>query len=102
VIALVQATFPDHETALAIGRALVEERLAACVNVLGVSQSVYRWVGAVEEAVEVVVQFKTAPVRVGRLVARLTELHPYDLPVVEHWLADADAPAKRWVEQETG
>ncbi|MDB6164587.1 MAG: divalent-cation tolerance protein CutA [Xanthomonadaceae bacterium] len=73
-------TCPDEATAQAIARALVAERLAACVNVLPGVQSVYRWHGEVTRADEVVLLIKTVRDRLQALTARLEALHPYELP----------------------
>jgi periplasmic divalent cation tolerance protein len=73
---------PDAETARRIGRALVEERLAACVNVVPGVSSIYRWRGAVEEAAEVLLVVKTRAARADALAARVQALHPYELPEV--------------------
>jgi periplasmic divalent cation tolerance protein len=70
---------PDAER---IARALVEERLAACVNVVPGVVSVYRWKGAVEREGELLLVIKTMADRVEALKARLLELHPYELPEV--------------------
>ena len=65
-----------------IARALVEERLAACVNVVPGVMSVYRWQGAVEQQTELLLVIKTTSERVDALKARILELHPYELPEV--------------------
>jgi periplasmic divalent cation tolerance protein len=65
-----------------IARALVEERLAACVNVVPGVVSVYRWKGAVEQEGELILIIKTMAQQVDTLKARLLELHPYELPEV--------------------
>ena len=65
-----------------IARALVEERLAACVNVVPGVVSVYRWKGVVEEEDELLLVIKTIGERVEQLKARLLQLHPYELPEV--------------------
>ena len=66
--------------AAALARTLVDERLAACVNVLPAMLSVYRWKGAVESDREQQLVIKTAASRVAALEARVRELHPYELP----------------------
>ena len=68
--------------ALKIARALVEERLAACVNVVPGITSIYRWKGVVEQEPELLLVIKTLAERVDALKARLLELHPYELPEV--------------------
>jgi periplasmic divalent cation tolerance protein len=77
---IVLTTIPADADAPAFGRALVEERLAACVNLLPPMTSIYRWKGAVEEDRERLLVFKTTPDRVDALRARLHELHPYEVP----------------------
>lgn len=79
---LVLTTVPDGAVAERVARALVEERLAACVNVLPPMASVYRWKGQIESATEQLLLIKT---RVGDYAAverRIRELHPYELPEV--------------------
>ena len=73
-------TVPENFDAGALARTLVEERLAACVNILPAMTSVYRWEGQVEEGTERQLLIKTAPDRVGALRTRLLQLHPYDVP----------------------
>ena len=75
-------TAPDAEVGTRIARALVEERLAACVNLVPGVRSLYRWEGAVQEDAEVLLMVKTREERVDALAARVRELHPYDLPEV--------------------
>ena len=77
---LLLSTCPSEHTAERIARALVEERLAACVNrVAGVS-SIYRWRGEVREDAEVLLLIKTTRECMEPLRARLVELHPYEVP----------------------
>jgi periplasmic divalent cation tolerance protein len=77
---VVLTTLSGNANAAALARTLVEERLAACVNVLPVMTSVYRWRGVVEEEREQQLVIKTAAPRLAALEARLKELHPYELP----------------------
>jgi periplasmic divalent cation tolerance protein len=77
---IVLTTAPDRATAERIARALVERKLAACVNLVPGVRSVYRWKGAVEEADEVLLLAKTAEDRVEDLERALTGLHPYEVP----------------------
>jgi len=89
--------------ALAIARALVDERLAACVNVLAPMASVYRWKGEVEQEAEEQVVIKTTADRLHALKARLGELHPYELPEFLVVTVDSGSEAYlRWVMSETG
>jgi periplasmic divalent cation tolerance protein len=66
--------------AVALGRALVEEGLAACVNVLPPMESVYRWQGSVHQDAERQLVIKTRAERLDALQARLKMLHPYEVP----------------------
>ena len=75
-------TAGSRDEARRIGRALVEERLAACANILDGMTSIYRWQGAVEEASEAVLIAKTRAELFDRLAARVRELHSYDVPCV--------------------
>jgi len=81
-VVVVLMTFPDRERALALGRTLVEERLAACVNVLPEVRSIYRWEGEVCDEPEVLCLLKTTAARVEALRARAVALHPYQVPEV--------------------
>jgi periplasmic divalent cation tolerance protein len=75
-------TCPDTDSAQRIADALVEERLAACVNVLPGVRSVYRWKGAIECNDEVLLLVKTVAAQLDALCARITALHPHELPEV--------------------
>lgn len=75
-------TAPDREVADRIARALVDERLAACVNILPGITSVYRWEGAVETGEEVLLLAKTTGAALDAMTARVSALHPYDVPEV--------------------
>ena len=79
-IAVVLTTLPADADAEAVARALVEERLAACVHLLEPMKSVYRWKGELEVAAERQLIIKTATACVADLQRRLTELHPYEVP----------------------
>jgi periplasmic divalent cation tolerance protein len=78
----VYAVFADRDEAERIGRVVVEERLAACVNILGPIGSIYRWQGKVESADEVAAIFKTTEERADALIARIAGLHSYAVPCV--------------------
>jgi periplasmic divalent cation tolerance protein len=101
-IVTVYATFASDEEARRIARTLVEERLAACANILGACHSIYRWQGEVEESGEVAALFKTQADLAGALIARLAELHSYEVPAAVVWpVADALGRFAEWVEAET-
>lgn len=101
-IVTVYAVFGSDEEARRIARSLVEERLAACVNILGPCHSIYRWEGRIEEADEVAALFKTGAARAEALVARLAELHSYEVPSLVVWPISKAWPAYAgWVTAET-
>lgn len=79
-IAIVLTTLGASTDAAAMARTLVEEELAACVNILPGVRSVYRWQGAVEADEEQLLLIKTTEDALKRLEARVRELHPYELP----------------------
>ncbi len=95
-------TAGSREEALKIGRALVEQRLAACANVIAGMTSVYWWESALEEATEAVLVLKTRAELVPRLTDRVKELHSYDCPCVVAWTIDDGNPDYlRWVREES-
>lgn len=79
-VRVVMVTVPNLEVGQRIARALVEERLAACVNVLPAVKSVYRFEGAIHEDDELLLLIKSVPHRLTALFARVQELHPYKVP----------------------
>jgi periplasmic divalent cation tolerance protein len=79
-VVIVLTTWPATSDAGALARTLVDERLAACVNVLAQMQSTYRWKDAIESEAERQILIKTTESRLAALEARLRELHPYDVP----------------------
>ncbi|GAA5164065.1 divalent-cation tolerance protein CutA [Viridibacterium curvum] len=81
-VLLVVCNTPDADTARKIASALVERRLAACVNILAPCQSVYRWQGEVEDSSEVPLLIKTTTARYGALEAAICALHPYEVPEI--------------------
>ena len=84
----VYATFASAEEADRIGRQMVEERLAACVNILGQCRSIYRWQGVVETSDEVAAIFKTSAAVADSLMTRIAGLHSYDVPAIAVWPID--------------
>jgi periplasmic divalent cation tolerance protein len=77
---VVLSTAGSAEEAERIATALVTERLAACVNLVAPLTSIYRWQGALERATEVLLVIKTRHALATRVVARLSEIHSYDVP----------------------
>lgn len=101
-IVTVYATFADGEEAARIARSVVEERLAACANILAPCTAIYRWQGAVEEAREVPALFKTRADLASGLMARIAELHSFDVPAALVWTIAAALPSySAWVTAET-
>lgn len=95
-------TCPDAAVADRIAHALVEERLAACVNRLAGVASTYRWNGAVSVESEVLLVIKTARERYAALEARIVELHPYEvLEVIAIPIGAGYAPYLDWIAKET-
>ena len=79
---LVYMTAPSPEEAERIGRALVEQRLAACVNVLGSIRSIYHWAGDIQAETETAFIAKTTDALVPALTEAVLQLHPYEVPCV--------------------
>jgi periplasmic divalent cation tolerance protein len=77
---VVHCTCPDGETAARIAHALIEERLAACVQAIPGVTSTYRWQGGIRSDSEVLLLIKTTRACMEALKSRLPALHPYDLP----------------------
>ena len=97
--AVVLTTLAAEADAAAFARTLVEERLAACVNVLPAMTSVYRWKGAVEQDREQQLVIKTERNRVEALRARLGQLHPYELPEFIVLSAAASGAYLSWIRE---
>ena len=99
--AFLYSTWPDKESAARCARMLVEERLAACANILGGMTAIYRWENKVETADEVVMILKTTKSAAPAAIARLSELHPYETPVIAHLPVEADSAAHflRWLNE---
>jgi periplasmic divalent cation tolerance protein len=84
----VYAVFANAEEAERIGRAVVDERLAACINILAPVRSIYRWKGKVESADEVAAILKTSQDAAPALMTRIAALHSYDVPCIVTWPVD--------------
>jgi periplasmic divalent cation tolerance protein len=81
-ILLLLTNLPDRASAQALAAALVEDRLAACVNILSSCRSVYRWQGAVETADEVPLLIKTTEARYAAVEEAIRARHPYETPEI--------------------
>ncbi len=101
-VLVVLTTWPDAEKARSAARVLVEEKLAACANLVPGVESIYRWEGKVETSTEVMVIFKTTIARYQMFETRLLALHPYEVPeVVTLRVTDGLPSYLRWVESNT-
>ena len=99
----VYVIFANPEEAERIGRVVVDERLDACINVLGQCRSIYRWQGAVETADETPAILKTTVEAADALISRIAGLHSYDVPCIAVWPIDKLLLSyAEWVEQSIG
>jgi periplasmic divalent cation tolerance protein len=99
-IVTVYATFGSDEEARNIARRVVEEKLAACANILAPCRSIYRWQGRIEEANEVPILFKTTAAASPELLARIRALHSYDAPAAMVWPIEEAIPEyAEWVRE---
>jgi len=95
-------TTPNKEHALAIGRKLVEERLAACINIVDGMQSVYWWQGEISEDNETILIAKTRESLLEKLIQRVKELHEYTCPcIVTFPIVGGNKDYLKWLEEET-
>ena len=99
----VYCIFANADEAESIGRTVVEERLAACINILAPCRSIYHWHGEVETAEEVPAILKTSADSADALIARIAGLHSYDVPCIAVWPIDKLLYGyAEWVEQSVG
>jgi len=100
-VVTVYTTTESEEEALRLARALVDERLAACVNILPRGRSVFRWEGEVADEPETYLLIKTAGTCLAALKARIVALHSYDVPCIGVWpWQDGHGPFIDWVAEE--
>ena len=101
-IRVVLVTAPGEEEALKIARALVEEKLAACANIVKGVRSIYSWKGQVCDDPEVLLIVKTTEQRFGPLKRRIREVHPYEVPeIIALPVLAGGEPYLEWVRKET-
>lgn len=99
---LVITNLPDRDSAARLARALIEKRLAACVNILAPCRSVYRWKGRTEDGEEHPMLIKSTRVRYAELEAAIRAAHPYELPeIIAVPLAGGLPDYLEWVDTET-
>ena len=97
-ILLAISTFPDADTANRVAQTLVEEKFAACANLIPAVHSIYRWKEKIETAGEVMVYFKTIQDRQAAFEEKLRSLHPYEVPEIIFVKIDGGSPDYlRWV-----
>ncbi len=97
----VSTTLPSEAAAQQVAAKLVEERLAACGQVMGPVSSTYRWQGSIEHAAEWYCNLKTTKRRLPDLTKRIRELHPYELPeIVAIPIQQGDPDYLQWIEAE--
>jgi periplasmic divalent cation tolerance protein len=97
---LVLSTFPDADSARRAARALIEEKLAACANLIPQIESVYRWKGAIETSSEVLLLIKSNVWKFQPLEAKIRELHPYEVPeIISLRIDSGSADYLRWIDE---
>lgn len=101
-VLIVLTSLPDRESARKLARHMIEQRLAACVNVLSECHSIYRWQGKIESAQEVPVLIKTTAARYSEVERAIQSQHPYELPeIVAVPVSAGLARYLAWIENET-
>jgi periplasmic divalent cation tolerance protein len=102
-VVTIYAVFANADEAETIARAIIEERLAACVNILAPCRSIYRWEEKIETVGEVPALFKTTLAQSDALIARIETLHSYDTPAIVMWpISKLLAAYGDWVEESVG
>jgi periplasmic divalent cation tolerance protein len=99
----IYCVFANREEAETIGRAMIERRLAACINIMGGCHSIYRWDGKVATAEEAPAIFKTTYEQSAALVEAVSDMHSYDVPAIAVWpIATLPEAYAEWVEENVG
>jgi periplasmic divalent cation tolerance protein len=99
---LIYSTFPNAELAESVGRRLVEQRLAACVNIIPGMTSIYNWKGALQQDAETVMIIKTRSGMADDAIAEVRRLHSYENPaLVVIPVGGGSQPYLNWVKDET-
>jgi periplasmic divalent cation tolerance protein len=102
-VRIVFCTIDSADAARKLARRLVQDRLAACVNIIENVTSVYKWEGRIEEDAELLLVIKTQDSRLQELMDRISEIHPYDVPEILSWPVQKGSKAYlEWVVAETG
>lgn len=92
---IILCTVPNEESARQIAQTLVEEHLAACVSIVPGLRSIYRWQGHICDDPELLLLIKTRQERFARILRRLQEIHPYEVPEVQALAVSESAPSFR-------
>lgn len=100
-IALIETTSDDLNNLQEIARALIDQRLAACVQILPVHQSYFRWEGQLQQTPEQKLQAKTTAELAFVVMQAISERHEYDLPEIGHLPLEVSQPYADWVAEET-
>jgi periplasmic divalent cation tolerance protein len=101
--ALIYTTFPTKSEAKKAGRALIENGLAACVNIFPKMVSIYKWEGEVQKSKEAAMLIKTSSHRAEEVLAEIKRLHPYSLPARLTLAVDGGgSDFLEWIQQQTG
>lgn len=99
---LLYVTAANEEEATKISQTLVEEKLAACTNILGSISSVYRWQGAIETGSEVAMLVKTSTDKASKVIDRIADIHSYETPCILTIPVDGGfGPFLDWVSEQT-
>jgi periplasmic divalent cation tolerance protein len=99
----VYVLFSNADEAERIGRSVIEERLAACINILSPIRSVYRWHGQIETSDEVAAILKTSQAEADALITRIAALHSYEVPCIVTWpIEKLLGSYAEWVEENVG
>ena len=95
-------TAPSTDEAETIGRTLVEEKLAACANIVPGVNSIYRWKGKIESSKEALMIVKSRSSLLDRIIARVKELHSYSVPeIIAMPIAGGSSDYLNWIEEST-
>lgn len=99
---LVMTNMPDADSARKLARQILDERIAACVNIQPPIQSIYRWEGAVEDTGEIPVHIKTMADRYTDLESAIRNMHPYQVPeIIAIPITEISGAYLEWLRQET-
>ncbi len=99
---VILSTFPDRESAERMATTLVEERLAACVNLVPGLTSIYRWQGTLHREPEYLLLIKTTAARFKPVRERIRALHPYEVPeIIALPIRDGDPAYLNWLTENT-